>query len=103
MPQQVFVDAGAHLIALGTPLGEQFFVFGGALAGVVLFFFDFGGLGFQLGLRGFHFLVARVSVHHQFENLVFRGGDFFLCELDLVQQRLVLFVGFYVERLVAVF
>jgi hypothetical protein len=72
------------LIALGAPLGQQFFVFGGALAGVGFFFFDFGGLGFQLGLRGFHFLVAGIGVEHQLENLVFGGGDFFFSKLNLV-------------------
>ena len=85
------------------PLGELFFVFGGALAGFIFFFFDLGGFRFQFGLRGFHFFVARVGIHHQLENLVFGGGDLFFRKLNLVQQRLVLLVGFYVERLVAVF
>ena len=68
----------------------------------IFFFFDLGGFRLQFGLRGFHFLVARVRIHHQLQNLVFGGGNFFFRKLDLVQQRLVLVVGFYVERLVAV-
>ena len=35
--QQVFADAGAELVALGSPFGQQLFVFGGALAGLLLF------------------------------------------------------------------
>ena len=102
MAQQVFVDAAANLVALGAPFSQKLFVLGGKLAGFLFFLFDLGGLGFQLGLRGLHFLVAGVGVDHQLENLVFVGGDFFFRELDLVQQRFVLIVGFDVERLVAV-
>ena len=85
MPEQIFVDAGANLIALGAPFGKKLFVFGGALAGFFFFFFDLGGFGLEFRLRGFDFLVARVGVDHHFENLVFVGGDFFFRELDLVQ------------------
>src|SRR5580700_7719695 len=102
MAKQVFVDAGANLIAFGAPIGEKLFVFGGALAGFLFFFFDLGGFGFQLGLRGLDFLVARIGVDHHLENFVFVGGDFLFGELDLVQQRLVLVVGFYVKGLVAI-
>ena len=102
MAEQVFVDAGADLIALGAPLGKELFVLGGELAGFFFFFLDLGRLGLQLGLRGFDFFVAGVGVDHQLENLVFVGGDFFFGELDLVQQSFVLFVGLYVEGLVAI-
>src|SRR6266702_8316984 len=103
MAEQVFVDASAYLIALAAPFGEELFVLGGKLAGFLFFFFDLGGFGFQFGLRGFDFLVARVGIDHQLEYLVFVGGDFFFRELDLVQQRFVLLVGLYVEGLVAIF
>src|SRR5208283_2355171 len=103
MAEQVFVDAGANLIALGAPLGQQLFVLGGALAGFLFFLFDFGVFGFQFGLRGLDFLVARVGVDHQLENLVLVGGNFFFRELDLVQQRFVLVVGLDVEGLIAIF
>src|SRR6202043_1313083 len=69
--EQVFVDAGANLIALAAPPGEKLFVLGGDLAGFFFFFFDFGGFGFELNLRGFDFLVARVGVDHQLENFIF--------------------------------
>src|ERR1700686_4491389 len=103
MSEQIVVDSGADLIAFGPPLGEKLFVFGGTLACFFFFFFDFGGFRLELDLRGLHFLVPRVGVDHQLENLVFVGGNFFLGELDLVQKCLVLIVGLDVERLVAIF
>ena len=102
MPQQVFVNALAKLATFGAPFGEKLFVLGSALAGFFFFFLNFGGFGFQFGLRSFDFFVARVGVDHQLENLVFVGGDLFFGELDFVQQSFVLFVGLYVEGLVAV-
>ena len=81
---------------------RSFSSFGCELAGFFFFFFDLGGFGFEFDLRGFDFFVARVSVDHQLENLVFVRGDFLFGELDLVQQGLVLVVGLYVERLVAI-
>src|SRR6266436_8806936 len=102
MAQQILVDAGPHLIALGAPLGKLLLIFGGAFPRVSLLFLDLGRFLFQLRLRGLHFLVARIRIQHQLKNLVFGGGDFLFRKLDLVQQRFVLFVGFYVEGLVAV-
>ena len=102
LAQQVFVHSGAGLVALGIPFRQQLFVFRGALAGGGFFFLDLRHLGFQFELGGFHVLVAGVGVEHQFQNLVFVGLDFLLGELDFVQQRFVLFVGFYGERLVAI-
>ena len=46
MPKQILVDAGANLIAFGSPLGQEFFVLGRKLAGFFFFFFDFRGFGF---------------------------------------------------------
>src|ERR1700680_3432183 len=103
MTEQIVIHAGADLIAFGSPFREKLFVFGGTPAGFFFFFFDLGGFGLELNLRGLHFLVARVGIDHQLENLVFVGGNFLFGELDLVEQRLVLVVGFYVERLVAIF
>ena len=100
--EEILIHAGPHLIALGAPLGELLFVLRGPLAGFNLFFLNLGGFRLQFGLGGFHFFVARVRIHHQLKDLVFGGGDLFFRKLNLVQQRLVLFVGFYVERLVAV-
>ena len=102
LAQQVFVHSGAGLVALGVPFRQQFFVFGGALAGSGLFFLDLRHLGFQFQFGGLHVLVAGVGVEHQLQNLVFVGLDVLLGELDFVQQRLVLFVGFYGKRLVAI-
>src|SRR5580700_10447429 len=101
--QEILIHAGPHLIALGAPLLELAFVHGSALAGFNLLLFDLGGFRRQFRLGGFHFLVARVSIDHQTQDLVFGGGDLGFGKLNLVQQRLVLLVGFYVERLVAVF
>ena len=84
------------------PFGQQLFVFRGKLPGFFFFFLDFGSFGFELRLGGFDFFFAGVGVDHQLENLVFVGGDFFLGELNFVQQCFVLVVGFYVERLVAI-
>ena len=81
--KQVVVNAGANLLALGTPCGKKFFVFGGTLAGYFFFLFDFGGFGFQFGLGSLDFLVAGVGVNHHLENLVFVGGDFLFGELHL--------------------
>src|SRR5579871_3354727 len=84
MAQQVFANAGAETIAFGSPLSEKLFILGGALAGLFLFFLDLGGFGLKRGLRSLDFLVARVSIHHQFEDFVLIGGNFLLRELDLV-------------------
>src|SRR5438270_2758934 len=100
--QQVIVNTGASLVAFGAPFREKLFVFGSALAGLFFFFFDLGSFGFEFGLRGFDFLVARVGIDHHLQNLVFVSGDLFFSELDFVQQRLVLIVCFNVERLVAI-
>jgi hypothetical protein len=83
-------------------LATRFFVFGGALAGVGLLFFDLGHFGFELGLGGSDIFLAGLGVDHEFEDFVFLSADFLFGELDFVQQSLVLVVGFYVERLVAV-
>jgi hypothetical protein len=91
--EEVGIDSGTHLLALGALTSEKLLVFGGALPGVFFFFFDLGGFGFELGLCGFDFFVAGVGVDHQLENLVFVGGDLFLGELNFVEQRFVLVVG----------
>src|ERR1700730_17171982 len=103
MTEQIVVDPAADLITFRAPLRQKLFVFGGAPAGFFFFFFDLGGFGLELNLRGLHFLVARVGIDHQLENLVFVGGNFLFRELDFVEQRLVLVVGLDVQRLVAVF
>ena len=89
-------------VALGVPLGELLLIFGGDFARFFFFFFDLGRFGFQLGLGGFDVFFARVDVDHHLEDAVFVDADLLLGKLDLVQQRFVLFVGFYVERLVAI-
>src|SRR5947209_20224023 len=90
MAEEIFIDSSADLIAFGVPFGQQFLIFGSALAGLFFFLLDLGGFGLQFGLGGFHFLVAGVGVHHQFENLVFVDRNFFLGELDLMEQCFVL-------------
>ncbi len=95
------LTAPRSFVAFTVPLGEQLFVFGGALAGVVFFFLDLSGFGLQFDLGGFDVLVARLGIDHQVENLVLVGADFLLGELDLVHQGLVLVVGFHGQRLVA--
>src|SRR5216684_4012892 len=102
MTQQIRIDSVAHLIALGTPFREQFFVFRGTLASLLFFFLDFGGFGFQLGLGGLNLFFAGVGIEHQLENLVFVAHDFLHGVLDFVQQSLVLVVGFDGERLIAI-
>ncbi|MGA9385096.1 MAG: hypothetical protein WBV63_08750 [Candidatus Sulfotelmatobacter sp.] len=102
MPQEILIDTCPHLIPLGAPLCELLLVLGSALAGVILLFFDLGGFGFQLRLGSLHFPLTHIRIYHQLKNLVLSRGDFLLGKLDFVQQRLVLLVGFYVERLVAV-
>ncbi len=99
--QGVGIDAGAQPVALGVPFGEQCFVFGGALAGLLFFFLDLGSLSLENGLGGFHVLVARLGIHHHLEDLVLVGADLLLSELDLVHQRFVLVVGLDGQRLVA--
>src|SRR5581483_4536122 len=100
--EQILGDAGAQLVAFAAPFRQKLLVFGGALTGLLFLFLDLCRLFFQLGLRDLDFLVASVRVDHQLQNLVLVRGDFFLSELDLVQQRFVLLVGFYIQRLVAV-
>ena len=100
--QKIFVDSGAHLIALAAPLSQAAFRLRQYAGGLSFFFFDLGGFGFHFGLSCFHFLVADLGVDHQFQNFVFGGGNFFFRKLDFVQQGFILVVGLYVERLVAI-
>lgn len=103
MPQQVGINSTAKLIAFAPPFRQQPFVFRGTLASLLLLFFDLGCLGFELYLSGFYFLLARVRIEHQFQNLVLCRRNFLLRELNFAQQRLILFIGLYVEGLIAIF
>jgi len=102
VPQQVFVHAGAHLVALAAPFGELLFILGRTFAGFLFFLFDLGRFCYQFRLCRLYLLIAGVGIHHQLENFIFGGGDFFFRELDLVQQSFVLLVGFNVKRLIAI-
>ena len=42
------------------------------------------------------------GIQHGLQNAIFRGADILLGKLDLVHQRLVLFVGLHFQRLVTV-
>jgi len=102
VPKQVFADAGTELVALGSGFSEKLFVFGGALAGLLFFFFDFGRFFLHFRLSCFYFLVAGIGVDHQLKDLVFVRSDFLFGELDFMQESFVLLIGLYVEGLVAI-
>src|SRR5579863_223806 len=102
LAEKVFADAAEKLIPLGAPLRKKLFILGRPLTGLLFFLLDFRGFGFQFGLRGLDFLVAGIGIDHEFEDFVLGGRDFFLSKLNLAEQRLVLFVGFHIERLVAI-
>ena len=89
-------------VALGVPLGELLLIFGGDFSRVFFFFFDLSRFGFQLGLRRLDFFFARVDVDHHLQNAVLVQPDFRLGKLNLIHDGFVLFVGFYVEGLVAI-
>src|ERR1700692_106232 len=59
--QKIFIHARPLLIAFAAPLGQLFFVFGGANAGVSFFLFDLGGFRFEFSLCGFYLFVASVG------------------------------------------
>src|SRR2546429_2461256 len=100
--EQVSTYSRPRFFTLGVPLGELLFVLYGALTCGYLLFFDLGRLFFQFQLGGFYIFLASFGADHQLQNLVFIGADVTLGELNLVQQRLILLVGFYFERLVAI-
>ena len=100
--QQIGIHAGSCLFAFGVPLGQLLFVFRSPLPGLDLFLFDLCRLRFQLHLGRLYILLADLAIDHQLQDLVFVGANVLLCELDLVQQSFVLFVGLDGERLVAV-
>ena len=103
MLEQIRAHARARFFSPGVPFGKLFFVFRGALARVGFLLFDFRSFFLQFELSGFYIFLASLGVDHQLEDLVFIGADVALGKLNFVQKRLILLVGFYFERLVAVF
>jgi len=101
VPQQVFVHAGAHLVALAAPFGELLFILGRTFAGF-LFSFSISAASAISSACAALLAYRGRRIHHQLENFIFGGGDFFFRELDLVQQSFVLLVGFNVKRLIAI-
>src|SRR5207245_11667472 len=95
--EQVSTYSRPRFFTLGVPFGKLLFVLYSALAGGGLLFFDFSGFFFQFQLGGFYIFFASFGADHQLQNLVFIGADVTLVELNLVQQRFILLVGFYCE------
>ena len=102
LPQNVFGNSVPQRFALAVPLGELFLVFGGNFSRLFFFFLNLGGFSLQIGLGSLHFFFAGVDVDHHVENAVLVQTYFLLSKLNLVLQRFVLFVGFYVQGLVAI-
>jgi len=61
MPQDVGAHAAAQLIALSVPFGQEFLVFGGALASLLFFLLYLCSLGLQFSLGVFQRLSATVE------------------------------------------
>ena len=89
-------------VALGIPFGKFFLVFRSHSPRVFFFLLDLRRFGLQFGLGRFHFFIARIDVDHYLENAVLVQTNLSLGKLDLMQQSFILFVGFYVEGLVAI-
>src|SRR5437879_9982312 len=101
--EQVSTYSRPRFFTLGVPLSELLFVLYSALARGHFLFFDFSGFFFQFQFSGFYIFFASFGADHQLQNLVFIGADVTLGELNLVQQRFILLVGFYFERMVETF
>ena len=102
MAKNIFGNPMAQAVALGVPLGQLLLIFGGNFSRFFFFFFDLGRLRLELRLRRFDVLFARLDVDHHFQDAVLVKAYLLLRKLDLAQNGFVLFVGFYVQGLVAI-
>ena len=100
--KNIFGNPVPERVALGVPLGKLFLILGGNFARFFFFLFDFGRLCLELGFGRFDFFFACLDVDHHLQDAVLVEANLLLRKLDLVQNGFVLFVGFYVERLVAI-
>src|SRR5215469_18882895 len=103
MPKRILGDFSPQLISFGCQLGQFFLIGRCALACFFFFFIVLGCVGLQLGIGDLKACFAIVGGDHQFQNLIFRGGDFLFGELDLLHQGPVFLIGFHIQRLIAVF
>jgi len=89
VPQQVFVHAGAHLVALCRRHSVSCFSILGVRLRASSFSFSISAASAISSACAAFTCLSRASAFTiSFENFIFGGGDFFFRELDLVQQSL---------------
>src|ERR1017187_1946658 len=84
----------------GASTGLGFLIFGGTLAGLLLFRFYLRLFRLQRPLSRFYVAVQRLGFSHQFQNSILRLADLRLAEIDLILKGAILVVGFGLQSLI---
>src|SRR5260370_12110949 len=102
MLQRVWGLPGGGFGRFCLPLRQRLFVLFAAGADFGFFFFNQRALCVEFRVGRLQVLFVRFRLEHGDQDFFFVVANLFLGKFNFVQKRLVLFVGFYVQRLLAV-